>query len=450
MEQPERTSLAREADRIQQTTADQMRRLALAAGCVGNLVEWYDFALYGAFATILAAAFFPEADPTSGLLAAFAVFGVAFLARPAGALLFAHYGDRLGRRRALAASILLMAVVTAGIGLLPGYDLVGWLAPALLVLLRAGQGVAVGGEYGGSAAFVVEYAPPDRRGWYGGWQWATIALGLAAGIATAALLSATLDGPALRAWGWRLGFLLALPLGSVGLYIRLRIEETPGFRAVQRLGAAARTPLADTLRTARRAVVVGFGLVAAVAATFNIVFVFLPSHLVTTGRAPLARALTAALIGLLVAAGAAPLAGRVSDRVGRRPLLLAGVVALVVLMVPVTRLLLRGEPGGLLLGYSLIGLALGTLVPSTFLAELFPTRLRYSGLSLTYGLASALFGGTAPALATFLVRRTGAPLSPAWYATALTVGAAACVLLAPETAGRPLDAGGDRGFEPGG
>ena len=216
---------------------------------------------------------------------------MAFLARPAGALLFAHYGDRLGRRRALAASILLMAVVTAGIGLLPGYGAVGWLAPVLLVLLRAGQGVAVGGEGGGSAAFVVEYAPADRPGGYGGWQLATIGLGLAAGIATAALLSLTLEPSALRAWGWRLAFLLALPLGLVGLYIRLRIEETPSFRAVQRLGATTRAPLADTLRTARRAVVVGFGVVAAITATFNIFFVFLPSHLAITGRAPLSRAL---------------------------------------------------------------------------------------------------------------------------------------------------------------
>ena len=425
-------------------TGEEASRRALLAGSIGNLVEWYDFALYGAFATIIAATFFPEAGPVGGLLAAFAVFGVAFLARPAGALLFAHYGDRLGRRRALAASILLMALVTAAIGLLPGYSSIGWLAPVLLVLLRAGQGIAAGGEYGGSAAFMVEYAPSHRRGWYGGWQWATVGLGLAAGIATAALLGAALDGPALRGWGWRLAFLLALPLGLVGLYIRLRIEETPGFRAVQRLGAAARTPLADTLRTARRQLAVGFWIVAAVSATFNIVFVFLPSHLATTGRVPLPRALAVALVGLLLAAGAAPLAGWLSDRVGRRPPLVAGAVALLVLTVPVTALLRRGEPGGLLLGYSLIGLALGALVPSTFLAELFPTRLRYSGLSLTYGLASALFGGTAPALATFLVRRTGDALSPAWYATGLTVVAIVCVLVTPETVGRPLDADSDR------
>jgi MHS family proline/betaine transporter-like MFS transporter len=444
MEQPERTTIAREAERIQQATARDARRRALAAGCIGNLVEWYDFALYGAFATIIAATFFPGTDPVSGLLAAFAVFGVAFLARPAGALLFAHHGDRLGRRWALAASILLMALVTAAVGLLPGHSWIGWLAPVLLVLLRAGQGVAVGGEYGGSAAFVVEYAPPDRRGWYGGWQWATIALGLAAGIATAALLSATLPGPALRSWGWRLAFLLALPLGLVGFYIRLRLEETPGFRAVQRLGVAARAPLAETLRTARRQVVVGFGLVAAVTSTFNLVFVFLPSHLAATGRVPLPRALTAALVGLLAASAIAPFAGRISDRVGRRPVLLGGLVALLVLTVPAFSFARRGSTGGLLLGYSLIGLALGTLVPSSFLAELFPTRLRYSGLSLTFGVASALFGGTAPALATFLVRRTGAALSPAWYASGVTAVAVACVLLAPETVNRPLHADGDR------
>ena len=192
---------------------------------------------------------------------------------------------------------------------------------------------------------MVEYAPADRRGGYGGWQWATIGLGLAAGIATAALLSSTLEPSALRGWGWRLAFLLALPLGLVGLYIRLRIEETPSFRAIQRLGATTRAPLADALRTARRAVVVGFGMVAAITATFNVFFVFLPSHLAVTGRAPLSRALGAAVVGLLLAAGVAPLAGRLSDRVGRRSLLVAGAVALLVLTVPVTALLRRGTRG---------------------------------------------------------------------------------------------------------
>jgi MFS transporter, MHS family, proline/betaine transporter len=413
-------------------------RRALVAGCIGNFVEWYDFALYGAFATIIAAAFFPGDDPVARLLAAFGVFGVGFLARPAGALLFAHWGDRFGRRGALAATILLMALVTGGIGALPGHDAIGWAAPALLVLLRAGQGVAVGGEYGGSAAFVVEYAPPDRRGWYGGWQWATVALGLAAGIAAAAVLSAVLPGPELHRWGWRLAFLAALPLGLVGLYIRRRLEETPGFQAVQRR-EPSRTPLADTLRTARRQLVVGFALVAAATATFNIFYVFLPSHLATTGRAPLSRALAGAVVGLLVGTAVAPVAGRLSDRVGRRPVVLGGGLALLLVTVPACWLIQRGATGALLLGYIAIGLALGVLALSSYLAELFPTRLRYSGLSLTYGLASVLFGGTAPVLAALLARRAGGALPAAWYASAVTAVALACLLMAPETTDPSLD-----------
>jgi MHS family proline/betaine transporter-like MFS transporter len=436
----ERTAIGEETARIRQTTAASRRR-ALAAGCVGNLVEWYDFALYGAFATVIAATFFPGSDPLGRLLAVFAVFGVAFLARPAGALLFAHWGDRSGRRRPLAAGILLMALVTAGIGMLPGFDAAGWLAPVLLVLLRAGQGAAAGGEFGGSAALVVEYAPPDRRGWYGGWQWATLGLGLAAGIAAAALLSAVLPGATLRSWGWRLPFLLALPLGLVGLYIRLRLEETPGFRAVQHLKGTARAPLADTLRTARRQLAIGFGTVAAVTSTFNIFYVFLPSHLAASGRAPLSRALAGALVGLLVAAAVAPVAGRISDRVGRRPVLRGGAVALLLVTVPACWLIERGATGGLVLGYAAMGLVLGVLALSSFLAELFPTRLRYSGLSLTFGLASTLFGGTAPALATALVRRTGDALPAAWYASAVTAVAVACLLAAPETVHRPLQEG---------
>lgn len=193
------------AAEMQHEVTRHTRRRALIAGCIGNLVEWYDFALYGAFATSIAVTFFPQRDPVSGLVATYLVFATAFVTRPVGALLFGHIGDRLGRRRALAAGILLMALVTAGTGLLPGYAAIGWAAPALLVLLRVGQGVAIGGEYGGSAAFVVEYAPTGRRGWYGGWQWATVGLGLAAGLGAAALLGATLPAYALHGWGLAAG-----------------------------------------------------------------------------------------------------------------------------------------------------------------------------------------------------------------------------------------------------
>ena len=437
-----RTSPDRAA-RIQHQISGRTRRRALIAGCIGNFVEWYDFALYGAFATSIAATFFPQRDPVSGLVATYLVFVTAFLARPAGALLFGHIGDRLGRRRALAAGILLMALVTAGTGVLPGYAAIGWVAPVVLVLLRVGQGVAIGGEYGGSAAFVVEYAPTGRRGWYGGWQWATVGLGLAAGLGAAALLGATLPASALHGWGWRLAFLLALPFGAVGLYIRARLEDTPDFRAMQRADAVATVPLAETLSAARRHVVIGFGVVTAVVVTFNLFFVFLPSYVASSGVA-LSRAFAAALAGLVIGSGAAPIVGRLSDTTGRRPVLLLGVLGLVVLTVPASSLVQAGDMGRMVLGYTIVGVVLGGLAPTAFLAELFPTRLRYSGLSLTYGIASAVFGGTTPLVAAVLAQRTAAPHLPAWYAAAASAIAFVCVLSAPETADQALDA------EPGG
>lgn len=435
-------TIATEAQRIQEETPRHTRRRALVAGCVGNLVEWYDFALYGAFAPVLATTFFPTRDPLAGLIATYLIFVMAFLARPAGALLFGHLGDRVGRRSALAAGIALMALVTAGTGLLPGYAAIGWPAPVLLALLRAGQGVAVGGEYGGSAVFVVEYAPAGRRGWYGGWQWATVGLGFAAGIAAAVLLSAVLPTSALQSWGWRLPFLLALPLGLIGLYIRTRLDDTPGFRAMQRVGTLARVPVVDALQTARRSVAIGFGLVAAVTVTFNVFFVFLPAYSAASGQLRLPVALAAALVGLVVASTVAPMFGRLSDRVGRRPVLLGGTVALLVVTVPASSLVQGPEVTGAVLGYALVGLVLGSLGLTAFLAELFPTRLRYSGLALTYGVASALFGGTAPVVAASLTRQSGAAQSPAWYATAVAAAAVVCVLMAPETMNRPLDTDG--------
>jgi MHS family proline/betaine transporter-like MFS transporter len=416
---------------------------ALVAACVGNLVEWYDFAVYGSFATIIAVTFFPGADPTARLLASFAVFATAFLVRPVGALLFGRLGDRMGRRRVLAMVIVLMAVATAGIGLLPGYATIGMFAPLLLILLRSAQGLSVGGETGGATAFVVEYAPANRRGWYGAGLWATLALGVAGGIGVAILLARVFSRATLEGWGWRLAFLATLPLGLVGLYLRLRLDETPRFRAAQRARAVARRPVIETVRGYPGRLLIGFGLVAASALTFNLFFFYLPSHLVTALAVPLPRALAASLAGLGLVAIAAPVLGRLSDRIGRKPLLVAGTLVLLVVTLPAFLLIRRAGPFTLPLGYALVGLPLGCLavVPS-FLAELFPTPIRSSALAITYGLGSALFGGTAPFLATLLVQRTGNPVAPVYYAAAVTVAAAVGALLARETAFQPLDAGG--------
>lgn len=266
-------------------------RRALVGACVGNVVEWYDYALYGAFATVLASSFFPSADRRANLLATFAVFSTAFLVRPAGALLFGGHGDRRGRRQVLSFAIILMSLATAGVGILPGYASIGLLAPGLLVLFRLAQGLSAGGEASAASAFAVEYAPANGRGWYGGWIWATLALGLAAGTGAATLLAWRLPQGVFETWGWRLAFLVALPLGLVGLYLRLRLDETPPFHHAQGAQAVARWPVSEALRAYPGRMLIGFALVAAASLTFNTFFIFLPNQLVAELGVPRSRAL---------------------------------------------------------------------------------------------------------------------------------------------------------------
>jgi MFS transporter, MHS family, proline/betaine transporter len=416
-------------------------RRALVAGSIGNVVEWYDFAVYGAFATVIAATYFPGGDPVAGLSASFAVFATAFLARPVGAVVFGRLGDRVGRRRVLVTVILLMAAATAGIGLLPGRAAIGVLAPVLLVGFRALQGLSVGGEAAGATAFVVEYAPEGRRGWYGAWLWSTLVLGVAGGTGAALVLTRVLPAAALQDRGWRLAFLAAVPLGLVGLYLRQALDDTPRFRSVQRAGAVARRPVADALAGHRGRLLLGLVLVAAASLAFNLFFIYLPSYLAAALGIPLARTLPAALAGLLLLAAVGLAAGRLSDRVGRRPFLLAGTAGLLLLNLPAFLLIRGAGPAGRALGFALVASSLGCLavVPS-HLAELFPTPVRSSALAISYGLGTALFGGTAPFLATWLVRRTGNPVAPAVYATLLAAAAVTAAVSSRETAFLPLSA----------
>ncbi|MFF4850797.1 MFS transporter [Streptomyces sp. NPDC001194] len=399
-------------------------RRALLAGSVGNLVEWYEFGVYGCLATVIAANFF-RYEGSSGaeaLVAAYASFALAFFFRPVGAVLFGRLGDRVGRRPTLIVVVGLMTLATVMIGLLPTRAAIGAAAPWLLTLLRVLQGLSAGGEFGGAVALMTEYAPVGRRGLYGAWQSFTVALGLLTGAGTAAALASALPADALHAWGWRIPFLLALPLGAVALWLRTALAEPP---PPQQPAAPADAP-AVRPRELARAVVLGIGRVMGWSAAGYTFLVVLPSYLQATLGASLREALLAtALANAGFAASILP-AGALSDRIGRRPVMLGGALGVVLLALPLLRLLQSpgaspwSRAGAVLLAGALVGLMAGP--GPAMLAEMFPRRVRCTGLGLAYSLANAVFSGCAGLVITALIARTGDSSVPAYYA------AGACAL----------------------
>lgn len=415
----------------EQLPAIRHRRVVLAA-TIGNFVEFYDFTIYAALAPTIATLFFPGDDRMTSLLATFAVFGVAFLLRPVGALVIGSHGDRFGRRGVLALTILLMTGATFAIGLLPGYATIGVLAPIVLVGLRLVQGFSAGGEFGGATSYMIEYAPPRRRGLYGGWQFFSQTLASIVGLALVAALS-TLPEPAFLAWGWRIPFLVALPLGLVGLYIRLRLEETPSFRHLERDRHVEATPLRQALRAHGRDVARVMGVVTLLT-SMAYLLAFMPTYLAEyLGRS----AVEATGVTVLMAAATLvtmPFAAALSDRVGRRPLLLTFCVASLLGIVPVLQLL-QGPLPLAVLAVVLLGAILGSAGAAiAAFAELFPTAVRYSGLSIAYALPVSVFGGLAPLAFLGLLRATGDPIAPAYYVLGAAVVATAAALTFPETA----------------
>lgn len=422
-----------------ETDPATMRR-AVTAAMIGNATEWYDYAIYGYLAVTLGAVFFPSDDPTVSLLASFSAFALAFLIRPLGAFFFGPLSDRIGRQRTLSITILVMAGATFAIGLLPGFATVGVLSPIALVVLRLVQGFAVGGEYGGASTFVVEYAPDRRRGLWASWLEFGAIAGFLLASGLVALLTLGLSDTAMASWGWRVPFLVAGPLGTIGLYLRLKLVDTPNFRALENQEEVAQAPVRDTLTKHWRHVLVCIGIVMYSSIGTYTILTFMPSYFSETletgaGSAQLLVFAAGAMLTLGI-----PVAGILSDKVGRRPLLTAAAVGYVVLAFPSFWLMSLGSLSGLLAGVLLLTLCqipiLGTTTAA--LPALFPTRVRGTGVSIGYNVSHAIFGGTAPLLATFLVDRTGSAFAPAFYLVAVALVALVPVLLSPETAGRPL------------
>ncbi|MER7491724.1 MFS transporter [Streptomyces pharetrae] len=395
--------------------APSRSRRALIAGSVGNFIEWYEFGVYGYFATIIAARFFtPEGgSEIEGLVRTYASFALAFFFRPVGAALFGRLGDRIGRRPVLILVIVLMTAATTLIGALPTYATAGALAPWLLTFLRVVQGLSAGGEFGGAVSVMTEFAPPGRRGLYGAWQSFTVALGLLGGAGVAALLAGLLSESQLGAWGWRLPFLLALPMGLGALWLRLRLDETPAFRAAE---AVVRPPR----REVTRAIALGAGRIMGWAAAGYTFLVVLPSYLQSTLDATFQQALIATVLANLGFASAILPAGLLSDRLGRRPVMLTGALLVVALAVPLLNLLQYPGPSLAVKGVAVFGAGavVGLMAGPgpALLAEMFPTSVRYTGLGLAYSLSNAVFSGCAGLLITEVVDRTGNADVPAYYA----------------------------------
>ncbi|WP_278878261.1 MFS transporter [Paracoccus yeei] len=416
-------------------------RKVLTASFIGNFVEWFDYASYGYFATVIAAVFFPEIAPQAALLATFAVFAISFVIRPLGGIVWGSIGDRIGRKTALSWSILIMSGATTVIALLPSYHQIGMLAPVLLLLVRMVQGFSASGEYAGATSFLAEYAPPAKRGFYTSMVPASTAAGLLAGSLMSALLFSQLDTAQLHGWGWRLPFLLAFPLGLVGLYIRLKLEDTPKFRELEAKHHVEATPINELFTTYRKPIVRAFAVTCLNAVGFYLILSYMPTYLITEMGMEESASFLANSIALFAYIFLIFLMGLLSDRFGRKTALIAASVLFIVLTVPLFGML-EGASFAMIVLIQVIFGALLTVNDGTlpcFLTEIFPTRVRYSGFAFSFNTANALFGGTAPFVATWLISATGSKTAPAWYLVAAAVVALVAMLAARETAGKPLE-----------
>ncbi|MER6201101.1 glycine betaine/L-proline transporter ProP [Streptomyces sp. NPDC001586] len=434
-------------------TDDLAVKRAVKAASLGNAMEWFDFGIYSYLAVTLGRVFFPSGSDTTQLLSSFATFAVAFLVRPLGGMFFGPMGDRIGRKKVLALTMIMMAVGTFAIGLIPSHEAIGLWAPALLILFRMLQGFSTGGEYGGASTFIAEYAPDKRRGFFGSFlEFGTLAgyVG-AAGLVTA--LYALLDDAAMDSWGWRVPFLVAGPLGLVGLYLRMRLDETPAFQRLDGGTGARASEAADAVETTTKGDLAKIFreywptliLCVCLVGAYNITDYMLLSYMPTYLSDELGYSETHGLLILLGVMVCLMLVisrvGTLSDRYGRKPLLMAGMTGFLLLSLPSFLLIRQGgvpavTAGMLMLGLSLVCM-LGTM--SAALPALFPTQVRYGSLSVGYNLSASLFGGTTPLVITALIGWTGSNLMPAFYAMGAALVGFIAVACMKETAQKPLD-----------
>ncbi|MEU3698711.1 glycine betaine/L-proline transporter ProP [Streptomyces griseoviridis] len=424
---------------------------AVGASALGNCMEWFDFGVYSYLAATVGKVFFPGASPGAQLISSFATFAAAFVVRPLGGLVFGPLGDRIGRQKVLATTMIMMAAGTFCIGLIPSYDTIGIAAPVLLLLARMVQGFSTGGEYGGATTFVAEYSPDRRRGFLSSWLDFGTFVGYALGSALVTVLNLALSDDQMLSWGWRLPFLIAGPLGVIGLYMRLKLEESPAFQqqldehekhmAQESAGSELRT----IVRKYWRPLLICMGLVLLYNVTNYMVTGYLPTYQTETLGRSTGFADLLVLVGMLWIVLLITFLGRLSDRVGRRPLYAVGAAAMIVLAVPAFLLLKSDGTVAPVLGVLLLSTLLACFAaPSAAtLPALFPTAVRYAAMGIGFNFAVAAFGGTTPLFTEALVNATGNDLVPAYYLVVAGVIGLITVRFLPESAQVPL-----RGSQP--
>ncbi|MBY0791103.1 MFS transporter [Corynebacterium pseudokroppenstedtii] len=421
------------------STAKALQKNTIA-GAIGVLVHWFDWAIYAYLASTISHVFFPEQSDTAALLSVFAIFAVAFFVRPLGSVIFGHIGDTLGRKRTLSLVIIMMAAGTLLIGLLPSYSTIGIWSPILLVAARIIQGIAAGGEFGSAAAFLAEYSPRHRRGFGTSW----IEFGSVLGFLLASLVVAgmhmTITTDQTTAWGWRIPFLLTVPLAAIGLWIRLKIEDTPEFQVLQDQDAVPDAPIKEVFRQNGKQFFQTIGIEIFMNCTFYVVMVYLLTYQETVAGIDSGVASTLSTVASLIAILLIPLSGIFSDRIGRKPILFTAGILLLVVAFPLFSLMKSSAVAHSLL--ATLGLAaplaliLGT--HSATVSELFPTRTRQSGLSIAYSIAGAFFAGTLPYINTWLIYVTGNDMIPAYTLMVVAMIGLITVATIPETKGIAL------------
>ncbi len=411
----------------------------LAAGFIGNILEWYDFAVYGFFAPTIGKLFFPSDNPTTSLIAAFGAFAAGFLMRPVGAVLFGHIGDRMGRKKALTLSVMLMAIPTLLVGLLPTHAEIGIAAAVLMVLLRMVQGISVGGEYTSSFVFLVEHAPPERRAFFGSWSMMGATCGILLGSAVGALINTFTTDEQLLAWGWRLPFISGILVAFVGYFIRHGIPEQP--LAKKATEPEAISPLKDAFTNHRKEMLQSAGLNMMNAVTFYTVFIYLPTWLVDEVGETTAEALDINTISMAALTVFVPLAAILADKFGRKPFLLLGSAGVAILSPALLNLMHHHNFAMILtgqIGFAMLIACFAGAIPAT-ITELFSRGVRVSAASVSYNLPFAIFGGTAPMVAAWLMKETGDPISVAWYLSAIATISFFITLTIKETRGTSLE-----------